>query len=80
MEVMMEFAFAKAANMLEESDTTFESRILQAFDGYTGSLWDFPLIQKMGAWVPACIATKLRTEMPSFDEVINVSYVPLASV
>ncbi|KAI3008181.1 hypothetical protein CBS147346_2752 [Aspergillus niger] len=48
-EVIMEFAFARSANMLEESETTFESWFLVAFDAVARSLWkmqEWPIARK----------------------------------
>ncbi|KAI2848230.1 hypothetical protein CBS147343_5440 [Aspergillus niger] len=48
-EVIMEFAFARSASMLEESETTFESWFLVAFDAVARSLWkmqEWPIARK----------------------------------
>ncbi|PYH67698.1 cytochrome P450 [Aspergillus vadensis CBS 113365] len=54
-EVIMEFAFAKSANMLEESETTFESWFLVAFDAVARSIWkmqEWPIARKALGVVP----------------------------
>ncbi|KAL3480492.1 cytochrome P450 [Aspergillus californicus] len=54
-EVIMEFAFAKSANMLEEHDTDFQSWFLTAFDAVAGSFWkmqEFPLLRKIAGRLP----------------------------
>nr|XP_001394356.2 cytochrome P450 oxidoreductase [Aspergillus niger CBS 513.88] len=59
-EVIMEFAFARSASMLEESETTFESWFLVAFDAVARSLW------KMQEWP---IARKALGVMPVTEAV-----------
>ncbi|GKZ35743.1 hypothetical protein AbraIFM66950_006496 [Aspergillus brasiliensis] len=54
-EVIMEFAFAKSANMLEENETNFESWFLTAFDAVAGSIWkmqEWPMARKALGFVP----------------------------
>ncbi|GAQ42217.1 cytochrome P450 [Aspergillus tubingensis] len=54
-EVIMEFAFAKSANMLEESETTFQSWFLVAFDAVARSIWkmqEWPIARKALGVVP----------------------------
>ncbi|KAL4888830.1 cytochrome P450 [Aspergillus ambiguus] len=54
-EIIMEFAFAKSADMLEDSQNTFESWFLAAFDAVARSLWkmqEWPIARKALAIVP----------------------------
>ncbi|GKZ65181.1 hypothetical protein AnigIFM50267_007349 [Aspergillus niger] len=54
-EVIMEFAFARSANMLEEQGSGFESWFLTAFDAVANSLWkmqEFPLLKKVAGRLP----------------------------
>lgn len=65
-EVIMEFAFAKSANMLEEHETTFESWFLTAFDAVAGSLWkmqEFPLLRKVAGRLPDKLVASIDPQL-----------------
>ncbi|KAL4916460.1 cytochrome P450 [Aspergillus aurantiobrunneus] len=59
-EIIMEFAFSKSANMIEESETTFESWFLAVFDAAAQGLWrlhEWPIARKALAVLPMSVVT-----------------------
>jgi cytochrome P450 len=78
-EVIMEFAFAKSANMLEEQETTFESWFLTAFDAVAGSLWkmqEFPLLRKIAGRLPDKLVERLDPQLVNVFRMLKVFTVP----
>jgi cytochrome P450 len=74
-EVIMEFAFAKSANMLEEQETTFESWFLTAFDAVAGSLWkmqEFPLLRKVAGCLPDKVVERLDPQLVNVFRMLKV--------
>jgi hypothetical protein len=76
-EVIMEFAFAKSANMLEEHETTFESWFLVAFDAVAGSLWkmqEFPLLRKVAGHLPDKLVASLDPQLVNVFRMLKVPF------
>jgi hypothetical protein len=74
-EVIMEFEFAKSANMLEEEDSTFESWFLTAFDAITKSVWkmqEFPLLRKTSALLPDSLVTLIDPQIAIVFRMLKV--------
>lgn len=75
-EVIMEFAFAKSANMLEESPDTFESWFLKAFDAAAKSVWKTyysPNLSRFAAFMPATFVKALDPELSSLFKLLKVN-------
>ncbi|KAJ6076156.1 cytochrome P450 [Penicillium canescens] len=75
-EVIMEFAFARSANMLEESETTFKSWFLTAFDAVAGSLWklqEWPIIRRSMGFLPARLITLLDPKVANIVKMLKFS-------
>ncbi|GMG22756.1 unnamed protein product [Aspergillus oryzae var. brunneus] len=74
-EVIMEFAFARSANMLEEEESTFDSWFLRAFDSVASDIWtahEWPVLRRIGSCLPKSIVKIMNKKVASFFEVINV--------
>ncbi|KAB8071259.1 cytochrome P450 [Aspergillus leporis] len=73
-EVIMEFAFARSANMLEEEESSFESWFLRAFDTLANNFWtnqERPIFRKAAAWIPSSVIKLAGKEIASFFDVIK---------
>ena len=74
-EVIMEFAFAKSANMLEENETTFESWFLTAFDSVAKSLWkmqEWPLIRRSLSFIPINLVSLVDPQIAHVARMLKV--------
>ncbi|KNG84013.1 cytochrome P450 oxidoreductase [Aspergillus nomiae NRRL 13137] len=73
-EVIMEFAFARSANMLEEEESTFDSWFLRAFDSVASDTWtahEWPLLRKIGSRLPKSLVKIMNKKVVDFLKVIN---------
>ncbi|CAG8947186.1 unnamed protein product [Penicillium salamii] len=74
LEVVMEFAFARSAHMLEEEESTFDSWFLRAFDALASGLWtthEWPALRKIGSYLPKSIVKTLNKNFAGFLDVID---------
>ncbi|KAB8235276.1 cytochrome P450 [Aspergillus alliaceus] len=73
-EVIMEFAFALSANMLEEEEYSFGSWYLRAFDSVASDVWktkEWPMARRVGAWLPKTVIKAVDKKLASFFEIIS---------
>ncbi|KAH8428282.1 cytochrome P450 [Aspergillus melleus] len=73
-EIIMEFAFAKSANMLEESSTTFQSWFLTAFDAVARSFWklqEWPLARKAAGILPIGVVTLIDPQIANVIKMLK---------
>ncbi|KAE8409546.1 cytochrome P450 [Aspergillus pseudonomiae] len=73
-EVIMEFAFARSANMLEEEESTFDSWFLRAFDSVASDTWtahEWPLLRRIGSRLPRSLVKIMNKKVVDFLKVIN---------
>ncbi|KAE8373331.1 cytochrome P450 [Aspergillus bertholletiae] len=71
-EVIMEFAFGRSANMLEEEESTFSSWFLRAFDEVTSDMWtakEWPVLRSIGSCLPQSLVKIMNKKVASFMEV-----------
>lgn len=71
----MEFAFARSASMLEESETTFESWFLVAFDAVARSLWkmqEWPIARKALGVMPVNVIGLLDSNIVNVLKMLKV--------
>ena len=71
----MEFAVARSAKMLEESETTFESWFLVAFDAVARSLWkmqEWPIARKALGVMPVNVISLLDSNIVNVLKMLKV--------
>lgn len=77
-EITMEFVFAKPASLLQESNTTFGSWFLDAFDTAAESFWlmqELPWLWKIANYLPLSFVTIVKPEAASMFRLLQVSIV-----
>jgi hypothetical protein len=75
-EVIMEFAFARSAEMINEDPDGFESWFLRGFDVAAKSILEMqynPLLRKMSKKIPRPIVRKLSPEVGMILDIQEVS-------
>ncbi|OJJ52526.1 hypothetical protein ASPSYDRAFT_83075 [Aspergillus sydowii CBS 593.65] len=73
-EIIMGFAFARSANMLEESQTTFESWFLTSFDAVARSLWkmqEWPIARKALGVLPMSAVTLIDPQIANVVKMLK---------
>ncbi|KAJ5660993.1 cytochrome P450 [Penicillium longicatenatum] len=75
-DIIVDFAFAKSENIIEEKEDTFKSHIVQALDAYVEGFWDaglMPIVRSILEWAPAGLAKMADRPSSSFTKVITLA-------
>jgi hypothetical protein len=74
----MEFVFAKSENLLEESNNTFDSSFLTAFDAVAEGFWkmqEHPLLWKVSSHLPISFVRLVKPETANMFKMLKVSLI-----